>query len=91
MFAARIALVLALVAPCEAYWHGWRDQHVRVSPQLSNKVQEQSRRHLAQGTSFSEELKEAAKRVMRSAEQQHHRRIRGCGHMALRGGAHHTQ
>ena len=70
------AALLALCPLADAFWHGWRDQHVRVSPRLVQHVTAHARRHLADNTTFSSELKAAARKAVREAEAYHAARMR---------------
>ena len=69
-------LASLMVMPTAAYWHGWRDQHVRISPQLSQKVIQQARRNLQDNKTFSDELKAAAVKAVKNAERFHWERMR---------------
>lgn len=65
----RAVLLLTLgLGGASAFWHGWRDQYVRVSPQLMEGVKKM-RRRLAPGTDFSDEVKNAAKAAVQAAEK----------------------
>lgn len=53
-------------------WNGWRDQYVRVSPQIAQGVKTMRRRLTARygpGTDFPDSIKQAAKDAMRAAER----------------------
>jgi len=54
-------------------WHGWRDQYVRVSPQIAQGITTMRRKLMAAGKNeFPEELKRAAGDAMRAAERVAH-------------------
>ncbi len=64
----RAAFLLLTLAEA-SIWNGWRDQYVRVSPQIAQGVAKTRRRLQAQGKDFPEELKLAAKRAVNAAER----------------------
>ena len=70
-------LLLASTPGTCAWWHGWRDQHIRVSPQLAQGIANKHRRNLAEGVEFSSDLRRSAKTAMAHAEEVHDRHRRG--------------
>ena len=69
---------MALAAPAAAWMHGWRDQYIRVSPQVTTKLTELSHQARRLGESFEApaELKQAARDAVAAAERVFHAKRR---------------
>lgn len=70
----KFLLTMALAAPAAAWMHGWRDQYIRVSPQITTKLTELSHQARRLGESFEApaELKQAARDAVAAAERVFH-------------------
>ena len=70
----KLLLTMALAAPAAAWMHGWRDQYIRVSPQITTKLTELSHQARRLGESFEApaELKQAARDAVAAAERVFH-------------------
>ena len=71
MRATSLVLLSSTLASA-SIWNGWRDQYVRVSPQIAEGIGKARRRLQAEGKDFPEELKLAAVKAMQAAERVSH-------------------
>ena len=64
----RLLLLSVAYATSHAFMHGWRDQFVRISPQLVDGLKA-ARRRLAPGTDFDPKVKDQARAALEAAEK----------------------